>query len=182
MISFEKAVDVIHDSIPNILIYNSGENETFFFFGIQPKRLWGTDELPSGGSSQVVWKQSGMFDLINFDLWSNEEVDRVIMNDYPTAVDYSEMAVEFAPISKEEFVELVAEEGLTRKIVGYDYGSESQIIFPRYRLSDDPHDIPTDGGTYYYDLKQGKWGWMSLLECCEYSGFKTVRFDSNYAS
>ena len=178
MVTFEKAIDTLHSAVPNVLIYGCGENDTFFFFEIQPERLWGTDEIPSGGSTHVVWKESGKFDLINFDLWSEEEFDKILMNDYPTRIDYSEMPISQALLSKEELAKLAKIEGFTGTIVGYDYSRETQRVFPRYRIPDNSREIPSYGGTNYYDLKLKKWGWMDLFEYCKYTGLKTVRFDS----
>ena len=178
MLTFEKAVDILHNNLQNVLIYECGENDTFFFFGIQPQRLWGTDEMPSGGSTHVVWKKTAKYDLINFDLWNEEEYNKIIIDDYPTKIDYSEIPLTQAVISKEELTELIKKKGFSGTVVGYDFSSETQRIFPRYRLPDNPRDIPTDGGTYYYDLKLQSWGWMDLLEYCDYSGLKTIRFDS----
>lgn len=181
MVTFEKAVDTLHNVIPNVLIYECGENDTFFFFGIQPERLWGTDDIPSGGSTHVVWKESGKYDMINFDLWSEEEFDKILMNDYPTRIDYSEMPISQAILSKEELAILAKLGELNGTIVGYDYCHKSKRVFPRYKIPANSRDIPTDGGIQYYDLKLQQWGWMDLLEYCQYTKLKTVRFD-NYVA
>ena len=86
MVTLEEAIKTVEKALPDSKVFGCGENKTFFFFDMQPKRLWGTNEIPSGGSSYVVWKDTGKFDMINFDLWDEEKFDKLIMNDYPKKI------------------------------------------------------------------------------------------------
>ncbi len=178
MTTFERAIDIVHKELPDVLIINCFENDRFYFFNLQSNCHESVNEFHSVITSCIVQKETGQFDHIDFDLWKKEEYDKGIVNDSLNNLDYSEISYKLAPLSKETFIELAKKEGFTRKIVGYTYSEDAKIIFPRFMLPDDPYDIPTDGGTYYYDIKHEKWGWMELLEYCEYSGLKTVRFEA----
>ena len=87
MTTIDEAIKTIEKEMPNYKVYGCKENKTFFFFDMQPKRLWGTNEIPYGGSAHVVWKETGEFDMIDFDLWDKEKYKELVLNDKPKRIE-----------------------------------------------------------------------------------------------
>ena len=80
---------------------------------------------------------------------------------------------------KDTFLELAAKEGFAMDVIGYDYLEQLHRYIPIFKLPENERDIPTNGGAIYYDEDLKKWGFMELLELCDYEGFTTqVRFKS----
>ena len=93
MVTLEEAIRTVKKEMPDFKILEIGENDTFYFFQLQPKRLWGTNEIPNGGSMNVIWKESGKFDMICVDLWDDNTFDEVIINDPPRNIDLTGIEV-----------------------------------------------------------------------------------------
>lgn len=176
-IFFEKAVDILHKELGEVLISKCFENDMYYFFSVQPELPLNIEEAFHTCTLYSVRKENGEFNQLDFTHWNREEQDNLIIDDYPDEIDYSEMEEESAPISRIVFFELLKQEGFSREVVGYDYYEATQIVIPRYMLPNNPHDIPTGGGIHYYDLNLKKWDMMNFLELCEHLGSKTVRFD-----
>lgn len=92
MITLEEAIKTVENNMPDCNVFSCSENNTFYFFVLQPKRLAGTDEVPYGGSSYVIWKNTGKFDLIDFDTWDKEKYDRLVRNDRIKKIDLTKRA------------------------------------------------------------------------------------------
>ena len=80
-------------------------------------------------------------------------------------------------LNREDFLNITNKEKYDTEVIGYDYLEQLHRYIPIFKLPERESEIPTNGGTMYYDEDMGKWDFMGLLDLCDYEGITTqVRF------
>lgn len=79
-------------------------------------------------------------------------------------------------MNREQLVELLKQNGITREVIGYERDLNTGFIFPTFKPKDNPHDEPTMGGLWFYDPANKQWNTMLLSDFLDITEIETVVF------